>query len=325
MAIKPRDLRFYGSATMPEDDTTNPIGGAIDTSVCPCFKQLPSTQNIRIVSSNTGDTTQTVTVTGRDAGGAIIAETKTLNGRTTVAMTANTSWERLLKAVKSATCAGDVAVEANTAVRANTAAAGAVDTITLDAGASGSDNTYNDMIIRITGGTGIGQIAKILSYVGSSKIATIDKDWGTVPDNTSTFTIGEGMYFQKAPSEVLTVRDVFYASFANASGGANKKVYEKIFAKNDHGSLTLTVATIQESADPSGLVAFGIEAAKNGTGNNGAVRTTAPGAITFDSANKSIADLATTDKYGIWLELTLNAGQAAQKTTYTPKIAGQTT
>ena len=74
-------------------------------------------------------------------------------------------------------------------IRSGTAQAGAGTTITLDSGASGSNGFYNGDQIFIWSGTGAGQNAIIASYVGSTKVATIQGTWGTNPDNTSVFVI----------------------------------------------------------------------------------------------------------------------------------------
>jgi hypothetical protein len=75
-------------------------------------------------------------------------------------------------------------------VRANTCQSGSTSTtIKLDAAASAVDNFYQYQTITITGGTGAGQSAIINSYVGSTKVATVNKTWGTTPDATSTFSI----------------------------------------------------------------------------------------------------------------------------------------
>ncbi len=74
-------------------------------------------------------------------------------------------------------------------VRTNTAQAGSSTTITLDSGASSSDNLYQYDTINIVGGTGAGQARFIISYVGSTKVATVDSAWTTNPDSTSVFTL----------------------------------------------------------------------------------------------------------------------------------------
>lgn len=70
-----------------------------------------------------------------------------------------------------------------------TAQAGAASTITLAAGASASDDFYNNQIIELTGGTGSGQFNKITDYVGASKLATVENAWTTTPDATTTYSI----------------------------------------------------------------------------------------------------------------------------------------
>ncbi len=70
-----------------------------------------------------------------------------------------------------------------------TAQAGGATSITLAAGASGTDDAYNNMTVRITGGTGSGQERKITDYVGATKVATVASAWATNPDATSTYSV----------------------------------------------------------------------------------------------------------------------------------------
>jgi len=69
-------------------------------------------------------------------------------------------------------------------------------TIVLDAGASGSDDTYNGYSVAINSGTGANQIGTITDYVGSTKTATVSVSftggqWAVNPDATSVFTIAK--------------------------------------------------------------------------------------------------------------------------------------
>ena len=99
---------------------------------------------------------------------------------------------------------------------ADTAQAGASTTITLAAGESATDDFFNGMLVRITGGTGSGQVRRITDYVGSTKVATVDSAWATNPDNTSTYRIGvfdessDGQYITASPQG--RVRIVEYES-----------------------------------------------------------------------------------------------------------------
>lgn len=78
--------------------------------------------------------------------------------------------------------------------RADIAQGGTNTTIILDAYASSNNDFYNKCYVTITAGTGIGQTRIITDYVGSTKTATIDTKWDTIPDNTSEFRIYSGNF-----------------------------------------------------------------------------------------------------------------------------------
>lgn len=111
MSIVAADLVAYAAASMPNDDVST-SGGAIDTLRRVDFTQMGANDTVRFVSSSAGDTTQTLTIIGRKADGSIATETLTINGTTPVTF-ANT-YERLLSAELSATCAGTVTVARTT-------------------------------------------------------------------------------------------------------------------------------------------------------------------------------------------------------------------
>lgn len=66
---------------------------------------------------------------------------------------------------------------------------GSNNTITLSLGAQDKNNYYKDFFIKITSGSGIGQIRKIANYDGASKIAQVDQNWTIIPDVTSFYKI----------------------------------------------------------------------------------------------------------------------------------------
>jgi len=72
-------------------------------------------------------------------------------------------------------------------IRSDTAQDGTISTITLDAGASATDDIYKDDLIYIDSGTGAGQSENISSYVGATKVATMVNNWVVAPDATSVF------------------------------------------------------------------------------------------------------------------------------------------
>lgn len=324
MAVAYQDIIPYGSNSMPDDDTATNIGGAILTSRKSLFSAITVNQAVQYVSSAAGDITQTVTVSYLDNNNALQTEVKTLNGTTVVAGVA--TMKTLLKGIKSASTTGDVAVEATTAERTGTAQTGAATSITLDVGASAVDDAYKGMIVRITGGTGVGQIRSVLTYTGATKVANISRAWGTNPDATSVFRVSRGFLFDKSPVEITEVRRLFYNAQAAASGGSTKTYYDKIFIKNTNGISNLTTASILLSANPSGAISFGLastvdDAGSNGIGNN---RQVAPAGITFDTTTKSIPGNALNfgSAIGVWCKLTLTAGLSPSETTFTLGVQG---
>ena len=107
MAVLATDLIVYNSLNRPEDDTTL-TGGGIDVDHRPVFTPLAANDTLEMLSSAAGDTTQTVTITGRDAVGAIISDVQTLNGTTVVSFTG--TFERVLKVVMSADAVGIITI-----------------------------------------------------------------------------------------------------------------------------------------------------------------------------------------------------------------------
>lgn len=87
-----------------------------------------------------------------------------------------------------ATAVGSVPPD-TTFLRSGTAQGGGATSITLDAGASATDNLYDNCVVFIRSGTGAGQANVITAYNGTTKVATVGNTWATNPDATSVFTI----------------------------------------------------------------------------------------------------------------------------------------
>jgi hypothetical protein len=78
-------------------------------------------------------------------------------------------------------------------LRTGTARAGSAYSITLDAGANSANGFYpRGTIIILTGGTGAGQWSTLTGYDGTTKIATVERDWIVSPDNASVFELLAG-------------------------------------------------------------------------------------------------------------------------------------
>lgn len=103
------------------------------------------------------------------------------------------------------------------------AQAGATATITLAAGASATDNLYVGATISYTsGGTDFGTPRTIIGYVGSTKVATVNKDWDTPPAVSSGYSIGPNATYLPVSSglESLTL-------YYNVSGVRHKMLGAK--------------------------------------------------------------------------------------------------
>jgi hypothetical protein len=74
-------------------------------------------------------------------------------------------------------------------VRSNTAQGGGAGFITLDSGASASNNTYNNYFVYLLSGTGAGQLDLIIGYGGSTKQATVQTGFSPSPDSSTVFLI----------------------------------------------------------------------------------------------------------------------------------------
>jgi len=114
MAIAASDLKFYAAANMPEDDTSL-VGGAIDALRQVVFTQLADDDDVEVLSSSASDTTQVVTVHGRDTGGAYVSPTATLNGTSAVILSPATTFERINRIEMSATAVGTVTIRRSVA------------------------------------------------------------------------------------------------------------------------------------------------------------------------------------------------------------------
>lgn len=109
MPVASTDIVFYAAANKPEDDSST-NGGAIDPDIRIAFTDLAADDDLEVVSDNAADTTQDITVVGRDAAGDVVQETVTLNGTTPVVLSTLGVIQRVLKATLDGDAAGIVTV-----------------------------------------------------------------------------------------------------------------------------------------------------------------------------------------------------------------------
>jgi len=118
---------------------------------------------------------------------------------------------------------GKITLTASQAVVTGTAQAGSTSTtIKLAAASSATDDAYTAMYVTITGGTGSGQTKLITDYVGSTKVATVDSAWTTIPDATSTYSLAVfnsllvGQYVNATPQGRAKIVQIVSGTVVNA-------------------------------------------------------------------------------------------------------------
>ncbi|MCQ4575422.1 MAG: hypothetical protein NOU37_09290 [Candidatus Brocadiales bacterium] len=164
--------------------------------------------------------------------------------------------------------------------------------------------------------------------VGSKTFERFLKLVLSATDGSRTVTVKEGSGGATratiGPNE--TTRHLFFQKSASESSAVTR--YEKKFFKNTHGSITLTEAKVELTADPVSKIEIGVAASKDDSGSV-TNRKTAPGGITFvdDNVAQDVPnqELVAGEAIGVWIKQSLGAGDTAQKTTFTTELAGNTT
>ena len=368
MSVLPSDIVVYGSANMPEaDGAIN--GGPIDFSRRVAFYDIAPAGNLDVISSSATDTATKITFYGRDATGVIQNQTLSLNGQTWV--TGSQSLERLLYAALSGATAngpaanpggtaaiGDVALAAHscvlptgsvttdaTARNAQSGSANHTGTTTalfkLQAGDGASVSPGE--VIWIRSGTGANQLRQIVAASGyGTDVVAVSRDWSTIPDNTTTYKILQGMLFEISPNPVTAITRLFSNTAADGPAGTQRTYYEKVFVVNNNTATALTGAQIEVASEtpslPSGaLLDLALTTVLNDTGtaaNRQAAVSLGIGSFISQPAFVSVpgpgnlpsgAAPNTSGAQGVWLRLTLPAGTATYKGWADLRTQGATT
>jgi Tfp pilus assembly protein PilW len=127
------------------------------------------------------------------------------------------------------------------------AQSGTTTSITLAATASAIDGFYNNMVVRIVSGPGATQYGRVISYVGATKVATIDGTWPTAPTGDSKYVFGLG-YILDTAGHNFTKRNC--TSLAGKYKFISNIYYVRNFA-NTAGDGIPTLVRSQLDLDPS--------------------------------------------------------------------------
>jgi hypothetical protein len=108
--------------------------------------------------------------------------------------------------------------------------------IQLDTGASATDGTYDPSMVFIESGTGAGQSRLITQYVGSTRTATVDRDWRVAPAADSVFVIQATIGFNST-NEGLAQGGTATTIILNASANSVDDCYngQLVFLKSGTG------------------------------------------------------------------------------------------
>lgn len=143
------------------------------------------------------------------------------------------------------------------------AQAGGANTITLAAGSSSVNDFYKGMIVKLSGGTGAKQAGIIIAYNGTTKVATIHRNWITNPDSTTEYILIPG------EMDARLFGGVIYAT-----------------------ALAAEIDAVWDEAIAGHLAGGSVGSALNAAGSAGDPwTTTLPGAYTGSQAGKILADI----------------------------------
>ena len=109
-------------------------------------------------------------------------------------------------------------------------------------------------IIQTTGGTGPNQIRTIIATSGyGTDIVAVSRSWGTVPDNTTTYNVFDGIQLDLSPNQITDTHRVLWNAAAQAVGGSTNTFYEKAFVVNNNTSTALTSSALQVTSESPSL------------------------------------------------------------------------
>jgi hypothetical protein len=372
MSVLPSDIVAYGSANMPEADSLT-IGGAPDLTRRIAFYDVTPAGTCDVISSSSSDTATKITVYGRDSTGAIQTYTQTLNGQTWV--TGSQTFERLLFAALSgatangpvanpggSAAAGDVALAAHDCVLPASSVTTDTNVHTCQTGSANASGVTPALlklqsgdgascsvgqIVWTKGGTGPNQIRQIIAVSGyGTDVVAVSRNWGTVPDNTTTYKILQGMMFDiqntagSGSTAVTAVIRCFSTSAADVPSGSTRTYYEKVFIVNNNTATALTGAQIEVASEtPSLPTGAALDLGLSSTQDDSLTTTnrqTAPSGISFTTQPALVSVPGTGNlppgsapntagAQGVWLRLTLQPGTAAYKGSADLRAQGTTT
>ena len=127
--------------------------------------------------------------------------------------------------------------------------------IQLDTGASATDGIYDPAMVFIESGTGAGQSRLISQYVGSTRTATVDRDWRVAPAADSVFVI-QGTIGFNSTNEGLAQGGTSTTIVLNASANSVDDCYngQLVFLKSGTGQDQVAIVEDYTGATRTALI-----------------------------------------------------------------------
>lgn len=193
------------------------------------------------------------------------------------------------------------------------------------------------MLIVISSGTGSGQIRTIIASYASSAygadFVAVSRNWGTIPDTTSAYSIFNGVQLDLSPNQITECRRFTWNAAAPVAGASSSLIfYQKFFAVNNNTVTALTSVQFEISSNipalpGSSLLDMSIASSLNDTAisvSRQSSLSSAYGAfvtqpsyisMTANSGTLPVSSGAANSSgaQGLQLRLTLPAGTAAYK------------
>jgi hypothetical protein len=166
----------------------------------------------------------------------------------------------------------------DTHINEGKAQAGAASSLTLNALASNINDTYKDQVLFIFAGAGQDQARKIISYNGTTKVATVDRPWDIVVDETSIYGVLPNYNVPTGLKKGVAISNFDFLMVSNVDHEtpAVGLTITGEYSKSGDSGFTALSGTITEKGH--GLYSISTISAAEAAGNSIALRFSAAGA-----------------------------------------------
>lgn len=125
------------------------------------------------------------------------------------------------------------------------------------------DGAYTGSTIYISSGLGVGQLRRIVNYVGTGRIVTVNGAFTITPNTSSSYNVGPNVIITGDSGATPAIRATAYVS--NSVGGQIRKITLITNGRN-YGQANVTISA--NSTYGSGAAARAIISPRNGHGSN---------------------------------------------------------